>query len=373
MSLLCDISKQALKGRLFLMYKIINVVIIVALLTLVVGLFHIKVGGLIGGKEQIDRRIEYCFDVATDSVGKRLFVAAGRAGLHVFDLEEGHLQYVSTYHDGGYYRNLKVWQDRVYVADSDRGLLVLDISGEIPVTTWVQPQGAAGGVDVTSGKAYVAAYEKGLEIFTLSNPDLPILLSATRTSGYAWDVWVRDGLAYVADFNSGLSIIDVSVPTQPQKVGLITWVEGSQTAEIVRGEEHVVYVAASSLGLIITDISNPAYPVLASRYRPVRIGYAEGMAVRDNIVYLAMRSSVKLGIRGKILQIPTVENGLHILDTRDPYSPSLLSKVSFPGMVEGVHVAGNVAYVANAFLGVRSIDVSDPSRPELIDSFSALE
>ena len=41
-------------------------------------------------------------------------------------------------------------------------------------------------------------------------------------------------------------------------------------------------------------------------------------------------------------------------------------------MVEGVHVAGNAAYVANAFLGVRSIDVGDPGKPALIDIFSAL-
>jgi len=343
-----------------------------ALLTLAVSLFYIKVGGLIGGKEQVDRRIEYCFDVATDAAGRRLFVAAGRAGLHILGLEEGHLQYHSTYYDGGYYRNLKVWRDRAYIADSDRGLVVLDISGETPVTAWVQPEGEAGGVHIKDGKAYVAAFEKGLEVFDLPNPDSPLLLGATHTAGYAWDVWVGDGLAYVADFNSGLSVVDVSVPSQPKQVGLVTWAKRYQTAEIVRGEAHIVYVAASGLGLIIIDVSDPADPVVASRYRPARVGYAEGLAVRDGLVYLTMRSFVKLGRGENVLAFPTVENGLHVLDTRDPYSPSLLGKVSFPGMVEGVHVAGDVAYVANAFLGVRSVDVVDPRKPVPIDRFSAL-
>jgi hypothetical protein len=85
-----------------------------------------------------------------------------------------------------------------------------------------------------------------------------------------------------------------------------------------------------------------------------------------------MRSFVKLGRGESGFVVPTVENGLHVLDTRDPYSPSLLGKVSFPGMVEGVHVAGDAAYVANAFLGVRSIDVGDLDEPVLIDTFSAL-
>jgi hypothetical protein len=344
----------------------------VAVLTLAVALFCIKVGGLIGGKEQVDQRIEYCFDLATDAAGRRLFVAAGRAGLHILHLEQGHLQYHSTYYDGGYYRNLKVYQDRAYIADSDRGLVVLDIGRETPITTRGQPEGKAGGVDVKAGKAYVAAYEKGLEIFDLSDPDLPIFLGATRTAGYAWDVWVGDDLAYVADFNGGLSVVDVSVPSRPYPVGLVTWAKRYQSAEIVRGEGNVVYVAASGLGLIVIDISDPADPVMASRYRPARIGHAEGLAGRDDLVYLAMRSRVKLGKGEDAVEIPTVENGLHILDTRDPYSPLLAGKVSFPGMVEGVHVAGDVAYVANAFLGVRSIDVSEPSEPVMIDSFNAL-
>jgi len=346
--------------------------IVVALLASAVVLLYLKVGGLIAGKEQLDRRIEYCFDVATDAVGSRLFVAAGRAGLHIFDLEEGHLHYVSTYYDGGYYRNLKVWGERAYVADSDRGLVVLDISAERPVTTWIQPDGEAAGIDVKGSRAYVAAFGSGLQIFDLSNPDSPALMGTMRTAGYAWDVWVSDGLAYVADFNSGLSVIDLSSPSEPRPVRLVTWAKRYQTAEIVRGEGNVVYVAASGLGLIIIDVSDPAHPVVASRYRPPRIGAAEGLAVREGIVYLAMRSRVKLGRGENAVEIPTVENGLHVLDTRDPDSPVLLGKINFAGMVEGVHVANDSVYVANGFLGVRSIDVEKPEEPVLIDTFRAL-
>jgi hypothetical protein len=85
-----------------------------------------------------------------------------------------------------------------------------------------------------------------------------------------------------------------------------------------------------------------------------------------------MRSRVKLGRGENAPQVPTIENGLHVLDARDRYSPSLLGKVGFVGMVEGVHATGDVAYVANAFRGVRSIDVRDPDRPALIDTWSTL-
>ena len=82
------------KGKVSRMRKTgIALATVGALLTLAVGLFYIKVGGLIGGKEQLGRQIDYCFDVATDAAGRRLLVAAGRAGLHILHLEEGHLQY----------------------------------------------------------------------------------------------------------------------------------------------------------------------------------------------------------------------------------------------------------------------------------------
>jgi len=41
-----------------------------------------------------------------------------------------------TYYDDGYHRNVEAWKDRAYVADTRRGLVVLDITGEVssPVT-----------------------------------------------------------------------------------------------------------------------------------------------------------------------------------------------------------------------------------------------
>lgn len=156
------------------------------------------------GREDFDRKtMGYCFDVATDQTGSKLFVAVGKRGLHILDLAQGELRYLSTYYDGGYYRNLKVWNDRAYIADSNRGLVVLDISGEIPVTTWVQSSGKAYGIYVEDDKAYVAAHGEGLEIFDISNPDSRVLLSTLQTGGYAWDVWAHDGFAYVADFDKG--------------------------------------------------------------------------------------------------------------------------------------------------------------------------
>jgi hypothetical protein len=63
------------------------------------------------------------------------------------------------------------------------------------------------------------------------------------------------------------------------------------------------------------------------------------------------------------------ENGLHIVDARDPDAPVLVGKVHFRDWVEGVYVAGEYAYVANTWLGVRSLEVRHLDRPALRDTF----
>jgi hypothetical protein len=278
-----------------------------------------------------------------------------------------------NYYDGGYYRNLKAGKDRLYVADSRRGLVVLDVGGETPAATWVQPDGMAGGLHLEGELAFVAAFEEGLQVFDLSDPDAPALVGSLVTPGHAWDVWAHEGFAYVADFNAGLTVVDVSTPSEPRYVTTVTWARRYQSAEIVRGEGTVAYVTAADHGLIIIDISDPLHPVVAAKYRPTRIGAAEGLAVRDGFVYLAMGSQIEIrGPQDDVEIATTQENGLHVIDATDPYKPSLLGKIAFLGWVEGVHVAGDYAYVANTGTGVRSIYIRDPEQPVLVDAWNYL-
>jgi hypothetical protein len=346
----------------------------IGLLILAVACFYWKIGGLMFGREDSDRkRIGYCFDVAADRADSKLLVAAGDRGLHLFDLDQGQLRYATTYHDGGYYRNLKVWKERAYVADARRGLVVLDISSEPPTTTWIQSNSAAYGLHLEGDLAYVAAHKHGLHIFDVSEPDSPALVGSLQTPGYAWDVWVRGGFAYVAGFNEGLVVVDVSLPSDPRYVTVVTWAKRYQGAEIVRGEGNMAYVAAADHGLIIVDVSDPLHPVVAAEYRPARLGAAEGLAVQDGIVYLAMGSQIEIRGAGADLELATtLENGLHVVDVRDPHEPTLRGKLSFLGWVEGVHLSGYYAYVANTGTGVRSIDVRDPRRPVLTSAWHAL-
>jgi hypothetical protein len=127
----------------------------------------------------------------------------------------------------------------------------------------------------------------------------------------------------------------------------------------VRGEGDAVYVAAAYHGLIAVDITDPTDPILASIYPLAPDSWAEGLAVRDGLLYLAVGN-----------KRDRQENGLHILDGHDPYAISIVGKLHFPDWVEGVHIAGDVAYVANTWSGARSVDLRQPDNPLLVDSFT---
>jgi hypothetical protein len=339
------------------------IILVVGVLILGSILFYLKVGGLMFERSGMEsKRMGYCFDVALDQAKERLFVACGQRGLHVLDIQNGKLEYLTTYYDEGYYRNLKINGERVFVVGSPNGLAVFDISGEAPIRTWVQTNSDACGLHIEGNMAFVAACKDGLQIFNITDPDLPVLISSLQTPGSAWDVWVHDGFAYLADFDAGMTVVDVSNPAEPLLVGTTTWVDHDQTAEIIRGEGEVVFIAAGPLGLVIIDVSDPYQPVVASRYHPVRINCAEGLAVKDGVLYLAVGS--------EFLWISTIENGLHILDVSDPYAPKVLSKARFTDWVEGVQVVDDLVYIANTWKGARLINAEDVYQQYVASTFN---
>ncbi len=333
-------------------FKIVIVIIAIALECVVAA-------NAFAGDKGRNKALGYCFDAAFHNKTDRLFVAAAVMGTHVFEVTDGKLNFATTVYDGGYHRNLKISGDRVYVADGKRGLLVIDIAKKAPAITWKQENVSGMGIYIHDNHAYLAAGTEGLHIFDISKPDSPKLIGKCKTNADAWDVWVSGEYAYVADLQKGVTVIDVSRPSKPQKLSWVTWNEKKPMAEIVRGEGNVVYVAAGRNGLVVIDVSNPQDPKVVSQYKK---RWGEGLCVRNGLVYLSKGKSDNKD-----------ENGLFIIDARNPNSLKVKGKCTFSGWVEGVCLAGNHIFITNTLSGIRSIDVSDPNNPRLVDSFGPME
>ena len=105
-------------------------------------------------------------------------------------------------------------------------------------------------------------------------PFVPTLPGSCDTPDDAVDVMVSGDHAFVADFNRGLQVLDISDPANPTLVGTYN-TPGSAGGVAVSGDH--VFVAVGNYGLQVIDISDPTNPTLAGSYNTP--GSARGVAI----------------------------------------------------------------------------------------------
>lgn len=316
-----------------------------------------------------NKQMGYCFDADVHPEQSRLYVAAGIKGMHVFDARNGHLRFVTTVYDTGYYRNIQVFENHAFVADAFRGLTVLDIASEEPQVRWywkeVFEDIPGGGVYIDGKLLYLSVMSDGgndtpgLYIFDVNNPERPEMIGYCRTRN-AWDVWVQNGYAYVADYDSGLCVIDVSEPHEPCIVNRVLWQGARHTcAEIVRGDGAYLTVAAGwAAGAVLFDIQDSADPELLDTFISGPRGCGEGLVIRNRKIYLTIGN-----------ELFTEQNGMYTLDISENGKMQVQGRVRIGGWPEGICLCGSYAFVANTYYGIRSLDITDPELPRLVDHF----
>ncbi|MCP4899847.1 MAG: hypothetical protein GY906_23005, partial [bacterium] len=269
------------------------------------------------------------------------------------------------------------------------GLVILDVSkSDDPQIVSQLLLGGGFGLDVTAGKAYVAAGELGLQVVDVSDPVSPVVLAVLETPGEAKDVVVREDRAYLAAGDAGLVVADIADPASPSLVGsidipgsaeslelkdtlvylaggaaglqvvdvgssgdpvLIGGLDTPGNAEDVAVSGSHAYVADGSAGLQVIDVSNSSSPRLESTFATT--GYAHGIAVRDEVAFVG-------GL---------YDGGLQIIDISDPTSPSQIAVHSYhwPNEAWDVTIDGDLAYVVDYFVGIFVVDIADLANPEV--------
>jgi hypothetical protein len=90
---------------------------------------------------------------------------------------------------------------------------ILDVEdpSNITQTGFFDDGGSIFGVYVNNTTAYLADYQKGLIVVDIDNPTNPTKIAQYFDSGHAYDVVVIKNIAYVADHSDGLEIIEILV------------------------------------------------------------------------------------------------------------------------------------------------------------------
>lgn len=129
----------------------------------------------------------------------------------------------------GYSRYLAVFDSLVYAVDSPEGFYILD-----PTKPSSDPLGAVQTAESGYGRIIsiavsdpsdtkgpkIAAVSGGraLQVYDVSNPAAPVLLTTYATPGRGPRMAMKGRLAYVADNAEGVQVVDLSTPSKPRIV-----------------------------------------------------------------------------------------------------------------------------------------------------------
>jgi len=207
-----------------------------------------------------------------------------------------------------------------------------------------------GGVSCTLGTSPLQLHDSSLTgnaSFLASFDEYRVSYS---TPGWATGVTASGNYLYVAATSAGMRIINVSDPAQPVEVGDLG--SPSVTAGITISGTYA-YVAEYDAGLRIVDISNPASPVVVGLYDTP--GIALDTAVAGDYVYLADHTA-----------------GLRVIDASEPMTPTEVGYYETPGDAQDVTISGHYVYVADYAAGLRVVDVSDPAHPVEVAAYDTL-
>jgi hypothetical protein len=238
----------------------------------------------------------------------------------------------------------------------------------------------------------------GLEIIDVSDPAHPALRGSYWASSWAGSIAVANGYAYIATI-SGLQVVDVRNPAQP--VLRSTYVNEHYEASYIQIEHAFAYVIFSGgdavlpyYHLDILDVSDPDHVKLRGKSSDV-VNVAHQLQVSGSQAYIsegfcrlncgyalaAIDASDPANLKTSILQgLPNlpifavreaqfyaiVEDTLTIFDLNGTNTPAPRGSCSLSSSsIYSVQVVGQRAYALGS-AGLEIIDISDPSRPELL-------
>ncbi|HEY0603354.1 MAG TPA: hypothetical protein VGD58_10605 [Herpetosiphonaceae bacterium] len=208
----------------------------------------------------------------------------------------------------------------------------------------------------TADLAFSAVPRSGLHIFDTSDPAQPVLRSVYRDTDTTSapdlsDVAIRGSFVYLAS-DSVLKTIDVGDPDSPALRSEYEGLSGFPRLHIA-GDR--LYVSADNR-LLIFDIATPATPTLLAN-QPIATAPIQDFQVVDNLAYI-LTADCPVACIG----------ALRIIDVGNPDSLVPLGSLKLDWL-SSLSVVGNAVYVGGA--GLQIIDVSDPARPQLRNTYRA--
>ncbi len=269
----------------------------------------------------------------------------------------------------------------LYVETGTQGLKLIDVSDPSNLTLAGSSSYLSGAKFCIQGDYLYAITSTGVRILDISDPGSISIAGNLSLTGYPQDLAVKDNILYVAKMSTdgGLQTIDVTNPSSPSAISIypgnfqhirvnsnfaflsfssqftvldisdssaITYTAGFEMPGFVsQVTASGNYLYTGSNGFRVIDISDTTHPVQAG-YIDL-YGDLTAMVTDSLVVYCPLSMSAS--------------NNVYTIDVSDPTNPQVLDNFTCPVMTVDLAIKDNIAFVACWWDGVRIFDISDPS------------
>jgi hypothetical protein len=278
-------------------------------------------------------------------------VAAPSVRAECHDYSE-HLHWIASLPDPGGVMGVAIAGDYAYVAASDSGMYVVDISDpHQPVrAARADTPGSASDIAIGNGYAYIADLFSGLQIIDIRDPIHPVLVAGLDTALPAVSVAVAGPAVYVGEANlpfygsSRLEVVDATLPAAPEAVA---WLMTPSWVWDIALSGNSAYLAIEDRGLMRVDITDPFDPGADGVLD--LFGNAQGVTVDGEFVYVG-----------------DGPGGLHVVRSREGYPLEWIGAVDTPGSANGLALYGSYLCIADGTEGFSIADLSNPTAPVIV-------
>lgn len=281
------------------------------------------------------------------TLADRSAVAAGEAGLAIFDLEGPETRRVSTLPLPAEVVDLSTSADGRWAALAADAFVLVD------VTQRAQPRlrgtfAPADPVQLVAlspdGQAAAVATRSALVTLDLADPDAPQPVGALDLSDLEALTLTADGHTAFAVRRDELLTLDLGDPAHPTVIGRVPF-EGSARDLLLSRDGATLFVAAWR-GVRVYDVADPAAPARLGSHLLRAGGYAQSLRLSadDETLFVARA------------------NGLELLDVSDPRAPALAGQYELPGAVFAAALVDDARALVASSAGVLLLDLRGPAR-----------
>ncbi len=183
-------------------------------------------------------------------------------------------------------------------------------------------------------------------------PNTQLVTKTTEELGGPSDsIKVVDDVAYVAEREGGIEVLNVSDTSEI--IEITTYDDNISSFQDIEIKDNYLFSAAGKSGLVVFNISNVndgIYP----------IAFLPGLANTTNFLTLS----------NNLVILETNRDGFSIIDVSNVVQPVIQANVSVDYELKNIVVKDTIAYAVGYSLGIIVFNISDPTVPQIIRTYS---